>query len=58
MGDMKLKTGTGLTEHGINYEKKTIMVDFSGDYEGQCYRNDSITVRPLALWSRNASAHC
>ena len=40
MGDMKLKTGTGLTEHGINYEKKTIMVDFSGDYEGQCYRND------------------
>ena len=40
MGDMKLKTGTGLTEHGIDYEKKTITVDFSGDYEGQCYRND------------------
>ena len=40
MGEMKLKTGTGLTEHGIDYEKKTIIVDFRGDYDGQCYRND------------------
>lgn len=35
-----MKKGSGLTEHGIDYEKKIISIDFTGNRDGQCFRND------------------
>ena len=35
-----MKNGTGLTEHSIDYENKTISINFSSNYHGECYRND------------------
>lgn len=35
------KNGTGLTEHTYDYEKKYVEIDFAGDDQEQCYRNDA-----------------
>ena len=37
----KVKKGTGITRHSIDYDKKTLSIDFSGDYDGDCFRNDA-----------------
>lgn len=35
-----MKNGTGYTVYSIDYDKKTISIDLSGNNEGVCYRND------------------
>ena len=39
--EAKVKSGTGLSRHSINYEEMKVGVDLSGDYDGNCYRNDA-----------------
>ena len=37
----KVKKGTGVTRHSIDYDNKTISIDLSGNYNGDCFRNDA-----------------
>lgn len=39
--EKRIKTGTGLSTHTINYELMKAEVDLSGNYEGNCFRNDA-----------------
>ena len=39
--EKRIKTGTGLSTHTINYELMKVEVDLSGNYEGNCFRNDA-----------------
>lgn len=51
-----MKTGSGLTHHTMNRKKKYVSIDFAGNDEEQCYRNDA----SVLFFAANSywAAHC